>query len=333
MDDASIKQELVSLTERYGEWTDHNVRLTDNLYTMGEARRSQKLQRVVQIVCDLARKPIEELRILDLACLEGGYAIEFARRGARAVGIEGREHNIEKARFAQRVLGLRNLELIQGDVRGLSIARHGTFDVVLCLGILYHLDAPDVFSFLEAISQSCTGLAVFDTYVALAPRQSYSYKGATYWGREFREHQQELTEQEKLARSWASLDNLKSVWLTKRTLINILNRQGFTSVFECYVPLELTKPRDRVTIVALKGNPARLMTNPTTIEHCGSEWPETLDNPPSHYQQGWANLNRTIVERMPRGPRQWLKQRLVSVGIMKAASWRTVHTLRCPDDT
>jgi 2-polyprenyl-3-methyl-5-hydroxy-6-metoxy-1,4-benzoquinol methylase len=328
MDGASIKQELASLAERYGAWTDHNVRLTHNLYTMGETRRSAKLQRVVQIVCDLARKPIEELRILDLACLEGGYAIEFARRGARTVGIEGREQNIEKARFAQRVLGLSNLELIRGDVRDLSIATHGTFDVVLCLGILYHLNAPDVFSFLEAISQVCTGLAVFDTYVALAPKQSYSHKGATYWGREFREHRLELTEQERLAKSWASLDNLRSVWLTKRTLINILNRQGFTSVFECYVPLELTKPRDRVTMVALKGRPARLMTNPTTIEHCGSEWPERLDNPPSHYQQGWANLSRAIVERLPRVPRQWLKQRLVSAGIIKPASWGSVQTLR-----
>ena len=89
---------------------------------------------------DLAKRPISELRILHLACLEGQYAVEFARQGAQVVAIEGREANIEKARFSKRALGLDNLELIHGDVRDLSRERHGSFDIVLCLGILYHLD-------------------------------------------------------------------------------------------------------------------------------------------------------------------------------------------------
>src|SRR5208283_4911140 len=63
-------------------------------------------------------------RLLDLACLEGLFAIEFARK----------------------VLGLSNCRLIKGDVRSIS-AELGSFDVILCAGILYHLDFPDCVRF------------------------------------------------------------------------------------------------------------------------------------------------------------------------------------------
>ena len=65
------------------------------------------------------------------------------------VAIEGREANAAKARVAAEVLGLERLEIRVEDVRELSAERHGTFDVVLCLGLLYHLDADDLFPFID----------------------------------------------------------------------------------------------------------------------------------------------------------------------------------------
>ncbi len=56
-----------------------------------------KLRRVVQIVSEFFAKPFHEIRVLDLACMEGLYAVEFARHGADVVAIEGREENIVKA--------------------------------------------------------------------------------------------------------------------------------------------------------------------------------------------------------------------------------------------
>ncbi|MBI3796935.1 MAG: methyltransferase domain-containing protein, partial [Deltaproteobacteria bacterium] len=93
---------------------------------------------------DFLHQPLHNLRVLDLGCLEGMYALEFAQHGAQVLGIEGRLANIEKARFAKRVLGFSNCDFVQDDVRNLSLAKYGDFDVVLCCGILYHLDAPDV---------------------------------------------------------------------------------------------------------------------------------------------------------------------------------------------
>lgn len=317
MDSQQIRAERDAIIARHGPWTDHNIRLNDDVYTMDPSVVSDKLLRILQIVSDMARKPVSELRILDLACLEGGYAIEFARHGARAVAIEGREANIEKARFSKRVLGLDNLELILGDVRSLSRAAHGSFDVVLCLGILYHLDAPDVFSFVEKIGEVCDGFAVFDTYVSLKQKQSYTFKGATLWGRDIQEHVPEESREEKLQDLWSSIENLKSVWMTAPTLLNLLSRSGFTSVYECHVPVELNKPSDRVTFLAVKGQKARIINSPRASEILATELPEALVRKPSHHQAPFADSSRRIVQMVPRSLRRGMKDALRAVGILR----------------
>jgi len=293
---------------------------------------SDKLRRVLQIVSDMARKPVAELRILDLACLEGGYAIEFARQGARVVAIEGREANIEKARFSKRVLGLDNLELIQGDVRSLSRAVHGSFDVVLCLGILYHLDAPDVFSFVEKIGEVCDGFAVFDTYVSLEQKRSYPYNGAMLWGRDIQEHTQDDSQEEKLQDLWASIENLKSVWMTTPTLLNLLSRSGFTSCYECHVPVELNKPSDRITLLAVKGQTMRVINSPLSNDILAAELPEVMVRKPSHHQAPFADASRQITGLVPRSLRRGVKNALRSVGILKSAStpWKAPPSDKSP---
>jgi SAM-dependent methyltransferase len=182
----AAKQEIV---DRHGAWTSHNIRLADGVYTRGPGRYGDewRVLRVVQLLEDLLGS-VEGLRVLDLACLEGIYSIELGLRGAEVVGIEGRAENVARARFAQEALGLERVEFLQEDVRNLSRERHGEFDVVLCIGILYHLDAPDVFRFLDSVGAVCRRLAVVDTHVALAPRETRAYDGRTYAGPPFLEH-------------------------------------------------------------------------------------------------------------------------------------------------
>ena len=98
--------------QKHGEWTAHNICLQDDVYTIAPriVGDEVKLRRIVQCVFDLAGGSVEGLRILDLACLEGLYAIEFARHKAKCVGIEGREANLAKARFTKDVLRL--IELV-----------------------------------------------------------------------------------------------------------------------------------------------------------------------------------------------------------------------------
>ena len=76
------------------------------------------------------------LRILDLACLEGLFSLELAMQGARVVGVEIREGNLTKARFAAEALGVSGVEFVRDDVRNVDAGRYGRFDVILCSGIL-----------------------------------------------------------------------------------------------------------------------------------------------------------------------------------------------------
>ena len=264
MDIEVIQHQKQKVIENFGEWTAHNIRLDNDIYTIAKKITGDeiKLRRVIQIVSDIAGKPLSHLRVLDLACLEGLYTIELAKHGAEVVAIEGRKANIEKARFSKEILSLSNVALFQDDVRNLNAGTYGHFDVVLCLGILYHLDVSDVFSFLENVFQVCKGFVVIDTHVSLSGRESCIYRKKEYWGHEHIEHKADSSPQEREKSLWASLDNPTSFWFTRPSLLNLLSNIGFSSVYECHIPEEPQKPCHRSTLVAIKGQREKLISAP-----------------------------------------------------------------------
>jgi hypothetical protein len=85
----AIQSEKQAIIQKYGAWTSHNIHLGGDIYTMDGAERpkGESVKRFVQMVSDLTCKPLNELRIVDLGCLEGLYAVEFARHG----GAGGRD--------------------------------------------------------------------------------------------------------------------------------------------------------------------------------------------------------------------------------------------------
>jgi 2-polyprenyl-3-methyl-5-hydroxy-6-metoxy-1,4-benzoquinol methylase len=275
-DQIQIQKQLIS--DRYGAWTNHNIQLAPNLYTISAepTGADPKLRRYVQIIADLVlgtgndgtKRSWQDLRILDLACLEGIYGIEMALQGAEVVGIEGREANIAKARFVKEVLKLENIQFYQDDVRNLSFEKYGKFDVVICVGILYHLDVPDIFQFLTQIHSVCNHLAIIDTQLATHPETKVSYQGQDYWGKTFIEHEPNLTTEQKLNKLWASLDNSQSFWLTRASFHNFLEQLGFSSIYECHHPavkryevMRTNENQDRATFVAIAGKPSAIKSN------------------------------------------------------------------------
>lgn len=301
MEVETVRSRQRRLVADHGAWTAHNIHLGGGHYTIAPqiVGDEVKLRRITQVVQDAAGGGCQHLRVLDLGCLEGLFGIELARRGARVVGIEGRTPNIEKARFAQGVLGLENLVLHQDDVRNLSRERYGEFDVVLCLGLLYHLDAPEVFQFLEQMAAVCTGFAVVDTHVSLTPETRREYAGTAYWGRDYREHEDGTSPDQRLASLWASLDNERSFWPTRASLLNALARAGFTSVSECHNPSEIEKPEDRITLLAFKGKPVSLQCAPLLDKVPTDNWPEHVLPAPERHP--------TAVAAKP-APAPWLRR-------------------------
>jgi SAM-dependent methyltransferase len=291
-----LLQQRQELSDRLGPWTAANVHLGGGLYTIDPARPcSPRLLRFTQLIPDLTGQPWPALRILDLACLEGEYAIEFAQRGAQVVGIEGRAANIEKARFAKEALRLDNLELAQDDVRNLSREKYGLFDVVLCSGILYHLDAPDVARFIQRIGEVSRRWLIVDTHVSKSAKESFVYQDRQYWGTRFIEHHARSTEKERERGAWASLDNLSSFWFTRASLYNALTDAGFTSIAECHVPQHVGLAPDRVALVAVKGT----SVTPASAGPCPPprRWDERQ---PAHYAYFARRQVRSFAMRLPK---------------------------------
>jgi hypothetical protein len=154
------------------------------------------------------------------------------------------------------------------------VNKYGHFDVVLCLGILYHLDVPDVFHFVESMAEVCQRVSIIDTHVGIKPNRTYSYNEHEYHGRVFNEHIPGDTEEEKLKRLWSSLDNENSFWFSRPSLFNLLACAGFTSAYTCQNPAVPGQWLDRDTIVAIKGQKQDLLSAPSINHRTKELWPE-----------------------------------------------------------
>ena len=258
-----------------------------------------RVRRVLQAVSDhvgLSGRAFSELRLLDLACAHGQYALEFARRGATALGIEGRKAWVDHANLTRESSGFERLSFVQDDVRNLSRSKYGEFDIVLCLGLLYHLDQPDCFDMLKKIEEVCTGFAVIDTQIAISqsPQVDVSWLGRSYRGWRYREHSEDATPYQKEQMMGASLDNEFAFWLTRSSLLNALRHVGFTSVYECQNPVDCVYQGDDikihsnfVTMLAIKGEPVGGFFGMSPDRAEEDDWPEDLQK--HHLVAPWSS--------------------------------------------
>lgn len=232
---------------RRQHWTSHNIRLTtgettlkqEGLEAIGDEGRTRA---IVESLRPLgSRGSLAGLRALDLGCLEGGLALEMARHDMEVVGVEGRRENFEKCRLIGEYFGLPNLRFLHLDVRRLRPEEHGTFDVILCCGLLYHLADP--FTFLGSLRELARegGVLFVDTHVApatpgelaecrlaaqLSEIERFPLGGMTYEGRWSQEFLTERGEEEP----WDSISNPRSFWPTFESLVRCLYYSGFRRI-------------------------------------------------------------------------------------------------------
>lgn len=125
---------------------------------------------------DVARQTLPRLKlpeslagktVLDIGAWDGFFSFEAERRGAqRVLATDSHAWYTRKPAFelARRALGSR-VEDYDIDVMDLSPERIGTFDVVLFLGVLYHLRHPMLA--LEKVRSVCAGQLILETVTDL----------------------------------------------------------------------------------------------------------------------------------------------------------------------
>lgn len=256
-----IERGLKEITERFGPWTAHDIDLGCGISTLGKGLWQQwRVDFFAGLIEESFTRVAHRPRILDLACLEGLFAIEFARLGHETVGLEVREQHLAKAEFVRHALGLDLCRFVQGDVRHIP-PELGSFDVTLCAGILYHLDFPDCVTFLRDIAARTNDLLIIDSHFAydhihtsvlpLSPMLDCEFIEQTYRGRRIVEHAEHVSDTEKrTTHGWASIDNNFSLWLAEQDVVRILNQSKFELVVRKFPNAEYEGQNpDRPTLV------------------------------------------------------------------------------------
>jgi tRNA (mo5U34)-methyltransferase len=147
---------------RLGPWF-HNLHLPDGHQTrpdhpLGDFPRFKWAQ-----IADVVPTDLRGMRALDVGCNAGFYTFEIASRGAAVLGIDCDDHYLDQARWAARHLGLHDrIELAKRTVYGLD-DRDGLFDVILFMGVFYHLRYPLLGLDLVRRRLAPGGLLVFQT--------------------------------------------------------------------------------------------------------------------------------------------------------------------------
>ena len=192
------KAELQRMVESAGTWW-HSIDLGQGVVTPGRksarflAKELQSLQ-----LPDLAARSV-----LDIGAFSGFYSFEAERRGAaRVVALDHFVWSIDMPRFheylaecaasntaplmaeqtphwqpdtlpgkkpfdlAHRALGSK-VEAVVDDFMAMDLARLGVFDVVLFLGVLYHMDNP--LGALRRVARATKDLAIIETHAVAVP--------------------------------------------------------------------------------------------------------------------------------------------------------------------
>ena len=105
------------------------------------------------------------LSAVDLASHQGWFSTKLAQSGfGKVQGFDARAVHVADARLIASALDLPNVGFEHSDVHALTPENAGLHDLVLCLGLIYHLENP--VGALRVARSLCTNLCLIETQIA-----------------------------------------------------------------------------------------------------------------------------------------------------------------------
>lgn len=143
-----------------GPWF-HNLHLPDGTQTAPDHALGDFPAFKWREIEGLLPADLQGWRALDIGCNAGFYSFELARRGASVLGIDVDPHYLEQARWAANLYGLER-QVTFREMQIYDLARQAeTFDLVLFMGVFYHLRYPLLA--LDIVAERVDRLLVFQT--------------------------------------------------------------------------------------------------------------------------------------------------------------------------
>lgn len=157
---ADIPERVSDAVSYLGPWS-YNLHLPDGSQTAPDHFLGDFPSYKWKEIAECLPTDMSGWSVLDIGCNAGFYSFQLARRGARVVAIDANPKYLAQARWAAGLYGLRDRILfIEMQVYDL-IRRNGVFDLVLFLGVFYHLRYPLLG--LDIVAQKTKRLMVFQT--------------------------------------------------------------------------------------------------------------------------------------------------------------------------
>lgn len=143
--------DLEEKIRRVPEWR-HRMELAPGVWTPGKHNNAGKLKKL-----QLPER-LDGQRVLDIGAADGYFSFECERRGAKeVVALDVRQP--EGFSVAKEALGS-NVEYVQGSLYDVDL---GSFDLILCLNVLYHVK--EVYTAIERLRELCSGKVIVLTWV------------------------------------------------------------------------------------------------------------------------------------------------------------------------
>jgi tRNA (mo5U34)-methyltransferase len=114
----------------------HRIEVAPGIFTPGHKDTITELRERIGLPDRL-----DGMTVLDIGAAEGFYSFECEKRGATVTAVD--QFSAEQSGFAlaRELLGS-NVKHLHGSIYTLDVNVLGRFDLVLCLGVLYHLRYP-----------------------------------------------------------------------------------------------------------------------------------------------------------------------------------------------
>ena len=235
---------IVAMRDKLGPWG-HSYQISPEVWTRDdEPFLNWRVSKFEEIMREL-QLDVTKIRLLDLACLDGLFSIEFGKRGAVVHGVDIRPDNISRSKFGAEVNNLDKVTFEINDVLNLSNEANGQFDVVLCCGLFYHLTAEDCLKLLHKIRSLTSKFCFLDTHISfeshiidgpypLGPVETMQVDGRSYKGRLYVEFDQSTPMDIRMSMPSSSVHNDTSFWFTRESLYEACAQAGFRIRHEAF---------------------------------------------------------------------------------------------------
>jgi len=148
-------EEILNKINTVKHWY-HKIEVAPGIWTPG-VHDSQRALELLDLPLDC-----RGMKVLDIGARDGFFSFELEKRGADVVAIDIIPADVTGFQVLSDYFQSK-VKFIHENVYGITKEKYGTFDIVLCLGLLYHLRDPLLA--LDLIREVCKGQLFLETHV------------------------------------------------------------------------------------------------------------------------------------------------------------------------